>query len=591
MSFGPANGSCCAATAPNTPPPATRSTSPTARPARSPASPTTDHRATRRRSRDLAHRPLPRPRRPPHPRLRPHHPPGPRRHLGSRHRRRRRRPLPRRRLRRDSPAGDHENWIILTDPEAAELARQAAAETERHDTGLTPPDDQPGDIDDDLIQPITRSGAKTPRPHHRPRRPPRRPPRRHPPVRRPRSTRPPRTHRRTPRHRAARRPTATALVEQLERLDHVAERIAVGIEVSPADRHNVGTVTAIDDARWHRRRRTSCQTTGEKPTATFHWARPPHRRRHAIGTHELTPAAAHHARRTVRRHPRAHRRLAHHPRNPRSRARRRRPVTAERSTGGIDRAANTPRCAPTRLDSDTSSETDPSTSPEPTPGTTPSATSHAGVSHTDLTPRIPGLGASPDRIETGEAWDRLHGAPRPHPDLARHHRPHTPDRPSHDPTPTAHRPSRRTRRTPRHRPRRLATHHPSPPQTANSPSTTPPTLLQTALNGQDARRAWIIATGPTSSNTTRSTAPSTASSSRPSNPSSPTSPTTPKESTCDPSHAPGRADTTLPPKRCRGTRHSARRTKMRSSAESSSSNNTAPDSDDPASTTSTYRST
>jgi hypothetical protein len=142
--------------------------------------------------------------------------------------------------------GAAENWLILTDPEAAELHRHATAELIRHDTGLTPPHEQPPDTHDDLIERVSRSHAK---------------------------------------HLAhtidldldvvdalantltltdldtrlaaalAAEHGATAihgchadqLTEQLTRVAHTARHVAVGALVSPADRHNVGVIVALDD--------------------------------------------------------------------------------------------------------------------------------------------------------------------------------------------------------------------------------------------------------------------------------------------------------------------------------------------------------
>jgi conjugative relaxase-like TrwC/TraI family protein len=56
--------------------------------------------------------------------------------------------------------GAAENWIVLTDPEAAELARQSASELARHDQGLTPLDEQPGNLDQELTRRLQRSRAK-----------------------------------------------------------------------------------------------------------------------------------------------------------------------------------------------------------------------------------------------------------------------------------------------------------------------------------------------------------------------------------------------------------------------------------------------
>lgn len=143
--------------------------------------------------------------------------------------------------------GASENWIVLTDPEAAELARQNTVETERHDTGLTPPDEHTESVEGDLIDRMRRSRAKQ------------------------------LVHSldpdadtvdhlaRQPFHLLAERLTgatqaeryATAAVgadgdrigRERDQLVHVAGRVAIGVQVSPTDRHNVGTITDVDDAR------------------------------------------------------------------------------------------------------------------------------------------------------------------------------------------------------------------------------------------------------------------------------------------------------------------------------------------------------
>ena len=142
--------------------------------------------------------------------------------------------------------GIHQNWIILTNPEAAELHRQAVLETERHDTGITPSDQQPDDTETDLTTRINRSHAK----HlahaldpdaelidHLSRSIPLSDLEAH-----------------IQRGHSAER-IATEIVgvdghqveERFARIDHVARHIALGHQVSPHDRHNVGTVVELDD--------------------------------------------------------------------------------------------------------------------------------------------------------------------------------------------------------------------------------------------------------------------------------------------------------------------------------------------------------
>lgn len=142
--------------------------------------------------------------------------------------------------------GIHANHIVLTDPEAAALITDAQRDTARHDHGITHPDDEPDPAEEHLANRLARSGAK-----HL-------------------------SHTIDPdvaiiEHLAATVPfteleqraahatyaehiaTAThgvtrrELEQQLDRLVAVASSIAVGQHVSPSDRHNVGTVTSIDD--------------------------------------------------------------------------------------------------------------------------------------------------------------------------------------------------------------------------------------------------------------------------------------------------------------------------------------------------------
>jgi hypothetical protein len=167
--------------------------------------------------------------------------------------------------------GAAENWIVLTDPEAAELAHEHSAELARHDTGLTPPEDQPGDLDDELTERLQRSRAK--QLAH--------------------SVDPEldivdqlsrtRTHRQLAdhlqvAHTAERRATETIgadgdqLADRLDRIVHVATHIAVDQHVSPHDRYNIGTITDLDDtlgtATVHFE-----SADGRHATKTFGWER------------------------------------------------------------------------------------------------------------------------------------------------------------------------------------------------------------------------------------------------------------------------------------------------------------------------------
>jgi conjugative relaxase-like TrwC/TraI family protein len=166
--------------------------------------------------------------------------------------------------------GAAENWLVLTDSEAAEVHRQATEEIARHDSGLTPPHDEPSNTHDDVIERVSRSHAKQ------------------------------LAHSVDPDVNVvdrlvatlmlgdleARRAVALAaertatqihgvdvddLVTQLAHVDDTAKHLAVGARVSSADRHNVGTVIALDDAAG----RATVQfisTAGREATRTFDWA-------------------------------------------------------------------------------------------------------------------------------------------------------------------------------------------------------------------------------------------------------------------------------------------------------------------------------
>ncbi|MCU1391904.1 MAG: hypothetical protein JWM34_332 [Ilumatobacteraceae bacterium] len=142
--------------------------------------------------------------------------------------------------------GTHTNWIILTNPEAATLTRELEADqdTDRHDHGLNP--DPTPTVSDDLTARMGASRAKqltrTIDPdaelvdwHSR-------------------NHTLPQLEQHTQAAWEAEQAateligaTATQLTETIERTCFNARHLAVGVHVSPHDRHNIGTVTAIDD--------------------------------------------------------------------------------------------------------------------------------------------------------------------------------------------------------------------------------------------------------------------------------------------------------------------------------------------------------
>jgi conjugative relaxase-like TrwC/TraI family protein len=142
--------------------------------------------------------------------------------------------------------GAAENWIVLTDPEAAEFARQSASELARHDMGITPPDEQASDLDQELTGRLQRSRAKQLA---------------HaidPELDLVDQLARTRTHNELAAHlQTARTAERTAtdtigangdqLAARLQRIEHIATHIAIGQQVSPHDRHNIGTVTDLDD--------------------------------------------------------------------------------------------------------------------------------------------------------------------------------------------------------------------------------------------------------------------------------------------------------------------------------------------------------
>jgi conjugative relaxase-like TrwC/TraI family protein len=166
--------------------------------------------------------------------------------------------------------GAAENWLILTDSEAAELHRHATAELIRHDGGLIPPHDEPPDTHNDLIERVSRSHAK-----HL-------------------------AHTTDPdldvvdrlatgstlEDLGARRAAALAaehwataihgchadqLTEQLTRVDHTARHVHLGALVSPADRHNLGVIVALDNTAG-RVTVEFVSAVGRHATRSFDWA-------------------------------------------------------------------------------------------------------------------------------------------------------------------------------------------------------------------------------------------------------------------------------------------------------------------------------
>ena len=140
--------------------------------------------------------------------------------------------------------GIAENWLIISDLELARLLAEADTDVERHDTGIDP--DEGVDVDEDLVERMSTSRAKhlahsidpdldaadqlaRSRPLAE------------------------LEERLAVARQAARLATrqhgysAGQLRQQLAAVEHTAQHIAVGVRVRPTDRHNVGTVTAIDD--------------------------------------------------------------------------------------------------------------------------------------------------------------------------------------------------------------------------------------------------------------------------------------------------------------------------------------------------------
>jgi conjugative relaxase-like TrwC/TraI family protein len=162
------------------------------------------------------------------------------------------------------------NRILLTSPEAAELERLANADLARHDTGLTPPEDRPRTVNEELLERLTQSRAKhlahTVDPYHG------------------RIDHLARTHTYQQLHQAL--TTAVhaaaaatnlvgadpdALARRQARADHTARHIAVGVRVKAFDRHNIGTVDTIDDRAGTATVRF-CATDGRTAIRRFDWA-------------------------------------------------------------------------------------------------------------------------------------------------------------------------------------------------------------------------------------------------------------------------------------------------------------------------------
>lgn len=184
--------------------------------------------------------------------------------------------------------GTHTNQIILTDPEHTAITQALGSDTERHDHGLIPPDEHAADVDDHLVERLTRSAAKQlahdidpdldivdhlagtvpltelerrlQHAHHA-------------------------EHLATTIHGT----TRADLVERRARLDHNAHHLAVGDSVSPSDRNNVGVVTRVDDNGDVDVHFTS--RSGHEADRTFGWDELRITGPHTSSPHPLTPAA------------------------------------------------------------------------------------------------------------------------------------------------------------------------------------------------------------------------------------------------------------------------------------------------------------
>ena len=142
--------------------------------------------------------------------------------------------------------GAIENWLIITNPELVELQRLADPELDSHNRGLIPSQEQPGPLDEELTGQLSIDRSKHLAHHHDP------------------DTAAVDHLARTLTYRQLTAGVGTALSAEhaadnavgashrqltgrVTRLEHNATHLAVGQHVSPHDRHNVGTVTHIDD--------------------------------------------------------------------------------------------------------------------------------------------------------------------------------------------------------------------------------------------------------------------------------------------------------------------------------------------------------
>ncbi len=142
--------------------------------------------------------------------------------------------------------GAIENWLIITNPELAELQRHVDPELDSHNRGLTPSHEQPGPLDQELTGQLSIDRSKHLAHHHDP------------------DAAVVDHLARTLGYRQLTDGVRTALTAehtannavgashdqltgQLARLDHNARHLAIGQHVSPHDRHNIGTLTHIDD--------------------------------------------------------------------------------------------------------------------------------------------------------------------------------------------------------------------------------------------------------------------------------------------------------------------------------------------------------
>jgi conjugative relaxase-like TrwC/TraI family protein len=161
------------------------------------------------------------------------------------------------------------NWLVLTAPEAAELRRESALELQRHDAGLIPGHDEPPETAEDLIERLGRSRAKQ-LAHGL-----------DPDARTvewlARTLCLPELERRRAAAATAERLAtdslgvhADDLLERLTHVDHLARHVTLGSRVSPTDRHNVGTVVGLDDALG-RITVAFGSGAGREATRVFHW--------------------------------------------------------------------------------------------------------------------------------------------------------------------------------------------------------------------------------------------------------------------------------------------------------------------------------